>query len=119
MSELRMWIAVRTDLGMASGKLAAQVGHGVATTLMAALEADPQNVADYMSNSQTKIVVRVDSEAELLRVYDEARQIGIPNALIVDAGRTVFDGLPTMTVCAFGPCEPEKLSGFLKRLRLL
>ena len=118
MAELKMWIAVRADLDMPVGKLCAQVGHGVASTLMAALQADPQNVADYFSNSQTKIAVRVNSEVELIRVHDEARQIGIPTALIMDAGRTIF-AEPTRTVCAFGPCEPEKLTGFLKRLRLL
>ena len=65
MTELKMWIAVRADLNMPIGKLAAQVGHGVASTLMAALKADPQNVADYMANSQAKIAVKVNSESEL------------------------------------------------------
>lgn len=65
----------------------------------------------------TKVTVRVDSEAELLAVYQKAKDAGLTAHLITDAGRTEFDGVPTKTCCAIGPDwsdEIDKVTGELQ-----
>lgn len=112
--ELKMWLAVRADLNMAAGKLAAQAGHAFADLYMEALGTEA--FAEY-SSTQAKIVVSVDNEDELNKVCDLAEHSGIPAIIITDAGRTVFDE-PTATVCAFDPARRSELPPFLRHLRI-
>lgn len=116
--ELKMWLAVRIDLPMPIGKLAAQVGHGFVRLVLEAAVADVELVKRYQSEGEAKITVQVPNEWGLRRVADECRRAGIPHALVTDAGRTVFDR-PTVTVCAFGPRLRSELPAYLRRLRLL
>lgn len=116
--ELKMWLAVREDIEIPPEKLAAQAGHGFCEALMRARDVDPETVALYRATSHAKIVVRAKNEAFLRRVEREAAAAGIPNAYIVDEGRTVFPE-PTATVCAFGPCRRSDLPNFLRRLRMM
>lgn len=113
--ELKIWIAVRRDLNMPAGKLAAQVGHGVANAIWYGPQA---TVAAYMETSQAKIVVGVKDEADLFAVDREAQSAGLPTYFICDRGRTVFKE-PTYTVAAIGPTTREALPSRIKRLRLL
>lgn len=116
--ELKMWLAVRTDLDMPPGKLAAQAGHGFTLAMLAAQRDTPNMLFEYLGGSHTKIVVQIGAESGLRRIAQEAKEAGIPFALITDAGRTVFTEA-TPTVCAFGPARSDELPSFLKRLRLL
>lgn len=116
--ELKMWLAVRTDLEMPPGKLAAQAGHGFTMALLKAMQSAPETAQAYLSAAHTKVVCRIGAEGGLRRIEQEATEAGIPCALITDAGRTVF-GHPTATVCAFGPARREDLPKFLKDLQLL
>jgi peptidyl-tRNA hydrolase, PTH2 family len=118
MSELKMWLAVRCDLNMPPGKLAAQAGHAFSSALLSAFQSDPDCVRRYQAHAMPKVVVGVRNEANLQRVAEEARRAGIPSYLVLDAGRTVF-AEPTHTVCAIGPCYRSDLPTFVKRLRLL
>lgn len=128
--ELKMWLAVRADLlvrdgvddkpwyAVYPGKLATQSGHAYLTAGVAAMQAAPERFVDYIATSQAKIACAVKSLDQLRRVYNDAKNAGIPAYLVTDEGRTVFDG-PTATVCAFGPAYRDELPGFLKRLQLL
>jgi PTH2 family peptidyl-tRNA hydrolase len=118
MSELKMWLAVRCDLNMPPGKLAAQAGHAFGSALLSAFQSDPECVRLYQEHAMPKIVVGVRNEAELQRVAEEARSAGILCYMVTDAGRTVFSE-PTQTVCAVGPCYRGDLPAFIRRLRLL
>ena len=67
----------------------------------------------------TKVCVGVDSEEELLAIYEKAKEEDIPCALIQDAGLTEFDGVPTYTAVAVGPddvTEVDLVTGHLKLL---
>jgi PTH2 family peptidyl-tRNA hydrolase len=67
----------------------------------------------------TKICVSVNSEQELLDIYEKAKNAGLPCTLIKDAGFTEFNGVPTYTAVAIGPDEVEKIDAITKNLPLL
>jgi len=116
--ELRIWVAVRRDLDIPAGKLAAQTGHGFVTTIFEAMKMHPDVVNAYMAASQPKIVVWAKNAAELIKVHQACEEAGLPCAIITDAGRTVFPE-PTLTVMAVGPCRFIDLPKSMKRLRLM
>lgn len=114
--ELKIWLAVRSDLPWVLGKLAAQAAHAfVGVSLLAVKQSE--NWMPYKNSAMPKIAVSVPDESSLLKVRDVAQEHGLLHYLVMDAGRTVFSE-PTYTVCAFGPYLKSGLPSYLKRLRL-
>jgi peptidyl-tRNA hydrolase, PTH2 family len=117
--ELRIWIAVRTDLDLPPGKMAAQAAHAAASLVwMAACEPHRDAILAYMRGHQTKIVVRAPTATSLGRVHRECEAAGVPSIVITDAARTVL-AAPTETVCGVGPCFARDLPKYVRRLQLL
>jgi PTH2 family peptidyl-tRNA hydrolase len=52
-----------------------------------------------------KVVLSVEDEPALVAVYEAALARGLPAAMITDAGRTEFHGVPTRTTVAVGPAR--------------
>lgn len=102
--ELKMVFAVRNDLGMSKGKIAAQVGHATLACYRTAI-AEPQSrewVKAWLHRAQAKIALKVESEAEMDAIFAAASAAGLPCEIIEDAGRTeVAPG--SRTVLAIGP----------------
>lgn len=101
---------------MPRGKLAAQVAHAAVGSFIAA-SAEAQQA--WLNNGMPKIVLKVDDEADLIRLYDLALGQNIPAQLIKDAGRTVIPK-GTLTCLGLGPAssnELDELTGELKLLR--
>lgn len=130
-TEPKQVIVVRKDLGMRKGKIGAQSAHAAMAVILNQMSVnasgtkvtrslelkkdDPMQM--WLEGRFTKICVSVDSEAQLLDVYQQARSAGLPCALITDAGLTEFGGVPTKTCVAIGPAWPEdidKITGELK-----
>jgi PTH2 family peptidyl-tRNA hydrolase len=63
----------------------------------------------WITKGMAKVCVKVNSEEELLECHAKALENGIESHLIRDSGRTEFDGVPTLTACAIGPDEPERI----------
>ena len=135
MKESKQVIVVRTDLRnsnghkIRTGKIAAQVAHAsLAAILNYGSSNDkgisisfPSNsaISDWINGRFTKICVSVDSEKELIEVYQAAVKAKLICSLITDAGLTEFNGVPTKTCCAIGPAwsnEIDKITGHLKLL---
>lgn len=116
-SELRMWLFIRKDLPMPSGKLAAQAGHGFGTCLLLTAERDPELSQTYLEQAQGKVSVGVKDEDELLKVVEACREEGLVAVVVKDAAHTVFEA-PTWTVGAVGPCYRHELPKKVARLRL-
>jgi PTH2 family peptidyl-tRNA hydrolase len=66
----------------------------------------------------TKICVTVNSEQELIDIYDKAVKIGLPAAMIEDNGLTEFNGVKTKTCCAIGPADSDTLQPITGQLPL-
>lgn len=138
MSEVKQVIVIRKDLNMRRGKSEAQAAHASMKVLLdlmkfsydwqrGEVEASKVNytlvlpykgpISQWLEGSFTKVCLSVDSEQQLLDLYQQAKDAKIPAALITDAGKTEFDGVPTNTCIAIGPWyskEIDKITGTLK-----
>lgn len=126
--EVKQVIVMRKDLNMRKGKMIAQGAHaslrvildaGAATDSATYQIAMTEPMARWMTGRFAKVCVGVTSEAALDEVMEKAKAAGLPCALIVDAGRTEFHGVPTKTCCAVGPAwadEVDKVTGELTLL---
>lgn len=129
MSDVKQVIVVRRDLNMRKGKLASQVAHAAMKFLVDNNEADRddelmvklsrEEATWLFSGSFTKIVAGCDSEEELQQLILRAKLADVEVYPIVDAGRTEFHGVPTLTCAAFGPCLAEEIDPITSTLRLL
>lgn len=129
MQEVKQVIVVRKDLSMRKGKIAAQVAHASMKFLIDNDESEradelmvklsTQEAAWLFSGSFTKIVVGVDSEDQLNDLVFQARLEGIEVHKITDAGRTEFNGVPTVTCAAFGPEDSDVLDKLTGNLKLM
>ena len=83
----------------------------------ASLALKPQEI-DWITKGMAKVCLKVNSEEELLECHAKARESGIESHLIRDSGRTEFAGVPTLTACAIGPDEPERIDRITGELTL-
>lgn len=132
-------IVARTDLNMRKGKLAAQVAHASLKVFLdrranvrehvfpvSDISIDPPasavwksppllmipltaSMQEWVEGTFAKIVLGVDSEADLLTLYESAKAAGLPTALVQDVGNTEFHGVPTYTTIAIGPAASEAI----------
>ena len=113
---VKLAVVVRTDLDMGRGKIAAQVAHAaVAATLGSLGTAD---FAAWLADGQPKVVLKVRTAGQLEDVIRQARASGLPVEIINDAGRTqVTPG--SLTCCALGPAESQRIDAVTAGLTLL
>lgn len=105
---------------MPKGKIAAQVAHAAVTATLS-IQQDKKwkdTLQKWLTTGMKKIVVSCDDEAELIQLFNQAKSLGLPAALITDSGFTCFNGVPTKTCCAVGPCNTSQLN-FTSQLKLL
>ncbi len=120
-------ILYRRDLKMRKGKIAAQCAHASlavllrrrrpgAVALVDGVPLPPERtlvipmddaIAAWVTARFTKVVLSVEDEAALVEAHRLAEAASVPCALIRDAGRTEFAGVPTLTTCAIGPAPIE------------
>jgi PTH2 family peptidyl-tRNA hydrolase len=113
---MKQMIVMRTDLKMRRGKEIAQGAHA---SMKATLEnLDHPNIKEWLAGSFTKVAVAVNSEEELMAVYDAAKEAGLIASVIVDSGKTEFNGVPTTTCIAVGPATHEELIPITGSLKL-
>lgn len=125
----------RNDLNCRVGKKMSQAGHAVLADfdkmIRDHVDADG-NVSFQMTpaqfewylNDYRKIVLKVNSEADLLLLHLRAQELELPVEIIIDSGLTEWDE-PTRTCLVIGPEEDSKIdeltgeSGPLGRLKLM
>ena len=132
-------IVIRKDLKMRRGKEIAQGSHASmaflsnrirkeldqkhplpwagTVKLLDVLHLSEQEI-EWIKNSFAKVTVRVNSEEELMEVKQKAEDEGLVCELIVDSGKTEFDGVPTPTCIAIGPDDAEKIDKVTGDLKL-
>ena len=120
-------IVMRHDLSMRRGKQIAQGAHASMSFLCRRLqegrtvsldEFSPEQRA-WLTGSFAKVCCRVDSEEELMDIFEKATAAGLEVHLITDSGKTEFHGEPTRTCLAIGPDDADKIDRITGHLQLL
>ena len=112
--ELKQAIVIRADLKMGKGKIAAQCAHA---SIEAMDKTDSEIAREWKSQGMKKVVLKVNSEKELLELFMRAKK-ELPCALIRDAGLTQVES-GSVTALGIGPAEESKINKFTKELKLL
>jgi len=133
--QVKQYIIVRTDLGMSAGKIGAQAAHASQKVFFDKMiysrqfgGIDPNTKTyqitlnkeeiQWVEGKFTKIVKKVKNEAQLIKVYEKAKEAGLNCSLIEDAGLTELTG-KNHTCIAIGPNYVDKCEPIVKRLRNL
>ena len=118
-------IVIRNDIKMGKGKMVSQGAHASTSVLIDRDsqrwwlgESSKEALADWINGTFTKICVFVNSERELLEIYNKAFSANILCSIIKDNGKTVFDGVPTFTAVAIGPDWSDVVDEITKDLKL-
>lgn len=107
-----------------AGKYCAQSSHACMAFLLAKHlnQKNPQPLTkeetEWINTGTTKICLYVETEEDLLRVFNDAKKAGLTVHLIKDAGHTEFDGVPTHTCLAIGPHYKSKIDAVTGDLSL-
>jgi peptidyl-tRNA hydrolase, PTH2 family len=114
--EAKLAVVVRADLAMGRGKIAAQVAHAAVAAVLANL--GTEDLAGWLRDGQPKVVLKVTSAGQLQEVIQQAKAAGLPVELVNDAGRTQV-AAGTLTCCAIGPAEGQRIDAITAGLPLL
>jgi PTH2 family peptidyl-tRNA hydrolase len=103
---------------MGKGKMAAQACHASIQAYLHAQKISPSAVMYWMNEGQKKVVLKVNSEKELLEIFRDVNIDGLPCSLIRDAGKTQIEP-GSLTAVGIGPEKEDKISKVTKNLKLL
>lgn len=139
-TDAKMVLVIRKDLKMQRGKEISQGAHSAMAWLTNRLRdvyegtldltglADNREIIhkllpsrwerDWVFGLFKKIVVVVETEAELLDIQKRCREIGLQEVLIEDHGLTQFKGVKTRTSIGIGPDDPERIDLVTKGIKL-
>lgn len=111
---MKQAIVARTDLGMSTGKLAAQVAHA---SLTAYERADDQARREWKQGGGKKVVLKGPDERTLFELKEQADAAGLPTAIVRDAGHTQLEP-GTVTALAVGPAGDDAVDAVTGDLSL-
>lgn len=139
MENVKQVIVVRKDLNMRMGKVAVQVAHASMKVILdwmenkdlvmgngnivgfekklTFLKGSPMD--QWLNGVFKKVCVYVNSEDELMKIYNSSIEKGIMCSLIEDAGLTEFNGVKTKTCVAIGPDYSDRIDEITGNLPLL
>lgn len=125
--ETKQVIVIRKDLKMRRGKEVAQGCHASLSFLTKNCDYVNSNIIqneisneaiDWLNGSFKKVCVQVESEQELLDIYNKAKEQKLEVHLITDSGHTEFNGIPTRTCLAIGPNYSDAIDNVTGHLKL-
>jgi peptidyl-tRNA hydrolase, PTH2 family len=131
MSKIKQIIVMRRDLKMRRGKEVAQGSHSSSLWLVDRITGlsffklllmfwrpiFTKDELTWLMGSFSKVCCQIDSEEELLNIFNKAIDAKLLVYLVTDSGLTEFGGVPTRTCLAIGPNKSEeidKITGHLK-----
>ena len=116
--EYKQVIVLRMDLGMSVGKLISQACHACLEAVEEAKKTRHEAWRRWRDEGAKKVVLQVESLEELLELAEEAKERGLPYAVIEDRGLTeVPPG--TVTALGVGPERSELVDRVTGGLKLL
>ena len=116
--EFKQVMVVRRDLGMGTGKIAAQVAHAAVMGAEKAKERKREWFDEWFSGGQAKIVVKVKNMNELMEVRKHAENLHLPVVQVQDSGLTQIQP-GTITCIGIGPAPSDLIDKVTNNLKLL
>jgi PTH2 family peptidyl-tRNA hydrolase len=118
MDGFKQVIIIRNDIAMSTGKLVAQGSHASLMSYLETLKGHKDIADTWIRQGEKKIVLKIENEELMKRLYEAFKYKQIPCALVTDAG---FTELPpgTTTALGVGPWKGEEIDVFTKTLKLL
>jgi PTH2 family peptidyl-tRNA hydrolase len=115
------------DRNMRTGKYVAQGAHASTGAMLSlggmskdgksfVIPLDNPFVREWIVGNFKKVACYVETDQELVEIYNQAKRAGLACSLIKDAGLTEFKGEPTLTAVGIGPDNEEainKITGHL------
>ncbi len=114
---MKQAIILRKDIGMQTGKMVAQGAHASIDACEKTRKKDPKKFEKWLSEGMKKIVLKVNSEKELVELFEKAKK-KTKASLIRDAGKTQVEP-GTLTAIGIGPDNDDVIDGIIKELKLL
>ncbi|KAF3505169.1 hypothetical protein F2Q69_00044710 [Brassica cretica] len=81
-------LVVRNDLKMGKGKIAAQCSHATLGLYKKLVRRAPKALDCWEECAQPKVVVKIETEDEMLELQERAKTLKLPTHITIDAGRT-------------------------------
>ena len=108
-------ILIRKDIKMGVGKIAAQASHA---SIYSVMMSDEKIVDEWLNEGMRKIVLKVDSQEELINLEKILEENNIKSLIVMDAGNTQ---IPAHTITAMGIeiLESDKIDKFISKYKLL
>lgn len=116
----KMVLVVRTDLNMSQGKIASQCAHAALDCYLKSRSGLSKIIASktWIMLGQPKVVLKVNSEEELLEIANTAHKAGLIVSAVRDAGKTQVKA-GTVTVVGIGPGFVDRVDSITQHLKLL
>lgn len=114
----KLVLIVNMQLKMGKGKVVAQCCHATLANYHLCKRYCPSALRRWEEMGQAKICVKCPTEAELYHIQLKARENGIINHLVMDAGHTQI-AAGSRTVLALGPAPVEDFQGISSHLKLM
>ncbi|KAG2575274.1 hypothetical protein PVAP13_7KG425000 [Panicum virgatum] len=113
--DFKMVLVVRNDLKMGKGKIAAQCSHATLGLFKKLQQRAPKSLRRWERCGQVKVVVKIESEEDMLVLQGRAKSLNLPTHITIDAGRTQI-APNSRTVMAILADMVDDVTGGLKLL---
>ncbi|KAJ3676902.1 hypothetical protein LUZ60_002626 [Juncus effusus] len=115
--DFKMVLVVRNDLKMGKGKIAAQCSHATLGLYKKLFNRAPKSLNRWEMCGQVKVVVKIESEDEMLVLQERAKSLSLPTHVTIDAGRTQIAPNSRTVMAILGPADMvDDVTGGLKLL---
>jgi len=111
-------IIIRTDLQMTKGKLCSQIAHAAVAASDETRKRHPEWWHHWMEEGQRKIILKVNSQDELIALKRQTETLQLPSALVEDRGLTEIPP-GTVTCLGIGPAPMPLVNRVTQKLPLL
>jgi PTH2 family peptidyl-tRNA hydrolase len=116
--EFKQVMVVRRDLGMGTGKIAAQVAHAAVMGVEKTKEHKREWFDAWFEGGQAKVVLKVQSMEKLMEVRKRAENLKLPVVQVQDSGLTQIPP-GTSTCIGIGPAPADLIDKVTNDLKLL
>ncbi|XP_061362697.1 uncharacterized protein LOC133306394 [Gastrolobium bilobum] len=117
LDDFKMILVVRNDLKMGKGKIAAQCSHATLGLYKKLINRAPKALNRWEMSAQPKVVVKIESEEDMLALQERAKSLKLPTHITIDAGRTQIAPNSRTVMAILGPVEVvDEVTGGLKLL---